>query len=94
MMELLESCSTTCEMIYLLEEPEELVRDEIARLHLTGILRIVGISDSSKEGALLYDKDFIWDLSTHGRYHHENSHGCIFCRRRAELIIGTYPTKL
>jgi len=90
MMEVLDGVRSTLGIVYSLQDEEDVVRREITRLHLLGILSIVGISQLSKKGAMLYEKDFEWKLSDHARYHNDNNPSCIFCRRRIDLTVANH----
>jgi len=91
--EVLESPATTSELIFSLRDNRETVVLEIRRLHMLGVLSIIGISGGNKKGARLYDRDLVWSLSEHGRYHDENFDGCKHCLRRTSLMDSYHHRK-
>lgn len=81
----LHTVSSTREIIACLREDPQMVRKEVSRLHLIGILQPVGIRDGGPRNARLYDRDYCWDLTIHARHHSNDVSDCYFCMERETL---------
>ena len=82
---------STREIATILREDFCKVKTEVARLHLLGVLQPVGIRDGEARNARLYDRDYLWDLTVHGRNHSTNFNDCYFCMEREALRLHTPP---
>jgi hypothetical protein len=88
MYECLNGGVSTSQLAGILDERLCYVRQEIVRLHHLGIIEPIAIRyEQGDPPARLYFRDYVWEMTEHGRSHNDLQPECRACRIRERMLL-------
>lgn len=64
---------------------------DLIRLYHRGVIAPIAIQTNSRDQRRGFDRNLVWQMTDHGRFHVENEPGCPACDYRARLILQMMP---
>ena len=85
---LLDGSASTSQLSQYTKRKLSLVRRELIHLHHLGIIKIVAVHDvHGGIPAKSYFRDYVWEMTDHGRRHDNLRRGCFACTIRSLRLL-------